>query len=75
MRHTRTSRTYGYIRKTVSVDPVREILLLTNGAAAVEINNTPNNPIPYTYTQPISMNSMKYIRAYIYDLIVTSFDK
>lgn len=44
----------------MSVDPVREILLLTIGAA--EIDNRPNNPIPYIPPIPINM---KYILSYL----------
>jgi len=54
-----TSRTYVH-GISMSVDPVREILLLTNGAA--EIDNRPNNPIPYIPPIPIPM---KYICAYL----------
>jgi len=56
-----TSRAYVFVYgRSMSIDPVREILLLTNGAA--EIDNRPNNPIPRIPPIPIPM---KYICAYL----------
>jgi len=68
MRHCDTTHTYmirhvpmyNVYGRSMSVDPVREILLLTNSAA--EIDNRPNNPIPYNIPAiPILIRSI-YMR-------------